>query len=216
MKEACKLLDYNYDKLRKKWNTILILGFLGTIFLYVILHEIFVIIFFFLMYLYVQNDQQYIRNYARKLKLQKQQEFVNFVAYITIFLENKFNVYQSLKICIPYLDKSLQKDIETFVQQIDVDKTIIPYINIAENIGTSLIMQMMVMLYQININGFDAKYLHKFPYLIDKAYDLLTKEKIQHKKNEMGIYAMVPIISLLIMVFIMVFQIIGMVGGVVV
>ena len=45
---------------------------------------------------------------------------------------------------------------------------------------------------------------------------MLTKEKIQYKKNEMGIYAMIPIISLLIMVFIMVFQIIGMVGGVVV
>ena len=45
---------------------------------------------------------------------------------------------------------------------------------------------------------------------------MLTTEKIQYKKNEMGIYAMIPIISLLIMVFIMVFQIIGMVGGVVV
>ena len=75
---------------------------------------------------------------------------------------------------------------------------------------------MMVMLYQINTNGYDAKYFHKFPYLIDKAHDLLTKEKIQQKKSEMGIYAMIPIISLLIIVFIMVFQIIGMVGGVVV
>ena len=39
---------------------------------------------------------------------------------------------------------------------------------------------------------------------VEKAYDMLTKEKIQYKKNEMGIYAMIPIISLLIMVFIMV------------
>ena len=91
-----------------------------------------------------------------------------------------------------------------------------PYVKVAENIGTSLIMQMMVMLYQINVSGYDVKYLHKFPYLIDKAYDLLTQEKIQQKKSEMGIYAMIPIISLLIVVFIMVFQIIGMVGGVVV
>ena len=216
MRKMCESLDLNYDKLRKKWNFLLIVGLVGVIGLYIILQEIFVVIFFFIMYFYVQSDKQSIITQARKLKLLKQQEFVNFVSYITIFLENKFNVYQTLKICIPYLDNCMQKDVEKFVDEIDNDKTIFPYVNIAEKIGTSLIMQMMVMLYQININGYDAKYLHKFPYLIDKAYDMLTKEKIQYKKNEMGIYAMIPIISLLIMVFIMVFQIIGMVGGVVV
>ena len=214
MKEACKVLELDYNKLKKKWNFILLIGVIGTLFLYLILKEMFVIIFFILMFLYQQSDQQNILKEARKLKLQKQQEFVNFISYITVFLENKFNVYQSLKICIPYLDKCLQKDVTNFVSSIDNDKTITPYVNVAESVGTSLIMQMMVMLYQINTSGYDAKYLHKFPYLIDKAYDLLTKEKIQSKKSEMGIYAMVPIISLLIIVFIMVFSIIGLVGGV--
>lgn len=216
MRKKCDLLGLDYDKLRKKWKFILIIGLVGTIFFYIILHEIFVVIFFFIMYFYVQSDKQNIITQARKIQLLKQQEFVNFVSYITIFLENKFNVYQATKICTPYLDKYLQKDVTKFIEEIDNDKTIFPYINIAEKIGTSLIMQMMVMLYQINVSGYDAKYLHKFPYLIDKAYDRLTKEKIQYKKNEMGLYAMVPIVSLLIMVFIMVFQIIGMVGGVVV
>ena len=146
MREMCESLDLNYDKLRKKWNFLLIVGLVGVIGLYIILQEIFVVIFFFIMYFYVQSDKQSIITQARKLKLLKQQEFVNFVSYITIFLENKFNVYQSLKICIPYLDNCMQKDVEKFVDEIDNDKTIFPYVNIAEKIGTSLIMQMMVML----------------------------------------------------------------------
>ena len=88
MRKMCESLDLNYDKLRKKWNFLLIVGLVGVIVLYIILQEIFVAIFFFIMYFYVQSDKQSIITQARKLKLLKQQEFVNFVSYITIFLEN--------------------------------------------------------------------------------------------------------------------------------
>ena len=85
MREMCESLDLNYDKLRKKWNFLLIVGLVGVIGLYIFLQEIFVVIFFFIMYFYVQSDKQSIITQARKLKLLKQQEFVNFVSYITIF-----------------------------------------------------------------------------------------------------------------------------------
>lgn len=214
MKEACKLLLLlDYNKLIKKWHFILIIGAVGTFIMYFFIRESYVCIFFMLAYIYEHIDRQNILSMANKYRLQKQQEFVNFASYLIIFLENKYNVYYAVKVCIPYLDKCLQSDIEEFLNQIDEDKTIMPYVSLAEKIGTSLVMQMMIMLYQMNVSGYDAKYLTKFPYLIEKAQDLLVKEKINKKRSEVGIYSMVPIIGLMVVVFVMVFSIIGMVGG---
>ena len=40
MRKMCESLDLNYDKLRKKWNFLLIVGLVGVIGLYIILQEI--------------------------------------------------------------------------------------------------------------------------------------------------------------------------------
>ncbi len=216
IKEACQLLLLDYNKFLKKRFFVLLIGIVSTIIMYFFINELYVCMFFVLAYLYNYFDKQNILSRADKYKFQKQCEFVNFTAYLIIFLENRFNVYHALKVCIPYLDKCLQNDIEMFINQIDDDKTIKPFVTLAEKIGTPLVMQIMIMIYQMNISGYDAKYLTKFPYLIEKAHDLLIKEKINKKRNEVEIFSMIPIVGLMIIVFVMVFSIIGMVGGTVV
>lgn len=213
MKEVCKILGIDYGKINKKWKKLYLISLLVFSIVYITISLKLSVIIFLLIYLYIQMDKQSYRVKAQKIKNIKYHEFINFISYITVFLENKFNVYQSLNICLPYINKYLQSDIELFIHEIDNDKSIVPYMNMGQKIDSPQINQIMMLLYQIDKSGSDPKYLNKFPYLLEKAYEINIKEKIMKKRNEMGIFSLIPLLSLLIIIFYMVFSIIGMVGG---
>lgn len=213
MKESVNILGLDWNKIKKRWKRIYLLSLIIFIFCCFAFPLKFSVFIFVLMLLYVEIEKKSYSSKVQKIKNIKQLEFINFISYITVFLENKFNVYQSLNICLPYINKYLRDDIELFIKEIDNDKSIIPYMNLAQKIETSQINQIMMLLYQIDKNGYDSKYLSKFPYLLDKANEINMKEKIMKKRNELGIFSLIPLLSLLIIIFYMVFSIIGMVGG---
>ena len=71
------------------------------------------------------------KNQEDKLIKEKEYEFANLLSYLLVFLDNNFNVYQSLQLSMNYCKECLVKDVEELISEIDLDKSIIPYQNFA-------------------------------------------------------------------------------------
>ena len=170
-----------------------------------------ILLLLYYLYLYYLNNKK--RKEIQKEKQDKEYEFANLVSYLLIFLENNFNVYQSLLLTMSYCKESLAKDIETLIEEIDFDKSIAPYQNFAKKFETNIIYQLVMMIYQLDINGYDVKYLHNFPLLIENIRQAKIENMIAIRKSNMSYLMVLPIISLLIVVFSLSFFILTLIGG---
>ena len=151
----------------------------------------------------------------KKEKEDKEYEFANLVSYLLIFLENNFNVYQALLLTTSYCNDSLSSDIEKLIEEIDYDKSIVPYQNFAQKFETNIIYQLVMMIYQLDINGYDVKYLHNFPLLIENIRQAKIENMIAIRKTNMSYLTVLPIISLLVVVFTLSLLILTMMGGII-
>lgn len=158
-------------------------------------------------------------NYENKKKIyifkEKEYEFSNLLSYLLVFLENNFNVYQSLQIAMNYCKEILREDIEVLLNEIDLDKTIIPYQNFANKFDSTIVYQVVMMIYQLDINGYDAKYLNNFPSLIDNLKQARIENIINARKMNMSFMTVIPIVALMMVVFSLVFFILINLGGII-
>ena len=163
--------------------------------------------------LYFIKKNETIKN-NKKLMENKEYEFANMLSYLLVFLNNNFNVYQSLKMCTSFTKDILVDDIEKLINEIDEDTSIIPYQNFASNFNSSIIYQVVMMIYQLDINGYDPKYLANFPSLINNLKQSKIENMINSRKMDMSFLTITPIISLLLVVFAFVFFILFSFGGI--
>ena len=187
-----------------------------SIIVYFVFHDLKYSIILLLLYLgfiyYMNNKKQ---KEIKKEKEDKEYEFANLVSYLLIFLENNFNVYQALLLTTSYCNDSLSSDIEKLIEEIDYDKSIVPYQNFAQKFETNIIYQLVMMIYQLDINGYDVKYLHNFPLLIENIRQAKIENMIAIRKTNMSYLTVLPIISLLVVVFTLSLLILTMMGGII-
>lgn len=187
-----------------------------SIIVYFVFHDLKYSIILLLLYLgfiyYMNNKKQ---KEIKKEKEDKEYEFANLVSYLLIFLENNFNVYQALLLTTSYCNDSLSSDIEKLIEEIDYDKSIVPYQNFAQKFETNIIYQLVMMIYQLDINGYDVKYLHNFPLLIENIRQAKIENMIAIRKTNMSYLTVLPIISLLVAVFTLSLLILTMMGGII-
>ena len=187
-----------------------------SIIVFFVFHDLKYSIILLLLYLgfiyYMNNKKQ---KEIKKEKEDKEYEFANLVSYLLIFLENNFNVYQALLLTTSYCNDSLSSDIEKLIEEIDYDKSIVPYQNFAQKFETNIIYQLVMMIYQLDINGYDVKYLHNFPLLIENIRQAKIENMISIRKTNMSYLTVLPIISLLVVVFTLSLLILTMMGGII-
>lgn len=159
------------------------------------------------------NKSSIEKKKMKELKKEKEYEFANLLSYLLVFLENNFNVYQSLKMAMGYCKEYLANDIEKLLNEIDLDKSIVPYQNFANQFDSVIVYQVVMMIYQLDINGYDAKYLNNFPSLIENMKQAKIESIINARKMNMSFLTIVPIVALLIVVFSLVFFILVHIGG---
>ena len=199
--------------MKRKWLVLLCVIGLGLI-LYLIFRKIIlsfgVILLYLVLELYIKSNE---KNKKDKLIKEKEYEFSNLLSYLLVFLDNNFNVYQALQLSMGYCKECLVKDVETLINEIDLDKSIIPYQNFAKQFNSNVIYQIVMMIYQLDINGYDSKYLASFPSLIASLKQARIDSIIQARKMNMSFMTIIPLLSLLIIVFSLVIYILSMIGG---
>ncbi|MCQ2802927.1 MAG: hypothetical protein MJ225_04610 [Bacilli bacterium] len=111
-------------------------------------------------------------------------ELISLLSYLEIFITNKNNVYTSFKMLIPYCSTFMNETINSFLIQVDNDKTVSPYINFAAKFKTKIIESLMLSIYQMVDNGENDKQFDEFNALFsDISKDFYISKVEEHKRS---------------------------------
>ena len=80
-------------------------------------------------------------------------ELISLLSYFELFISNKNNVYTSFRLLLPYCSGFMDEAISSMLNQIDLDKSVGPFINFAQKFNSHLIESLMLSIYQMIDNG---------------------------------------------------------------
>lgn len=126
------------------------------------------------------------KSMERKQKQEDLMEFVNLFTFFRIYLKNGFGVYTSLKEIASFANQSLKEKLEKLIQDIDVDKSITPFINFAHHFDELIVEEMMISIYQMIDDGSDSNYLIQFELIFDKFSELLHSGELNSKDKTLS------------------------------
>ena len=133
-------------------------------------------------------DYLLISRYKDKKNLmlkKREDELIAIISYFEIYLQNKNNVYQSFNLLIPFCSPWMKDKIETFLREIDKDKTVQPFINFANNFKQLASHSLMLSIYQMVGQGETTDQLKQFNVIYDELARNRNKEMIEQKERSL-------------------------------
>ena len=122
-------------------------------------------------------------------------QLISLLSYFEIFISNGNNVYTSFKMLLPYAGLFVQDAINSMLMQIDVDKTIGPYINFSSKFNNRTIESLMLSIYQMVDNGENSIELSEFNLLFNNIKEKHFDEMIESHKKGLDIFNSFPLIG---------------------
>lgn len=118
-----------------------------------------------------------------KILTNRDEEFIDLINNFQSFIENNNNVYSSFEKCIKYSSPYMREKIENFLKQIDIDKSVKPFIDFGNEFRLSLARNIMLTIYQMIDEGEDNLHLNQFETLFS---DLLRghQDSLKAKKEK--------------------------------
>ena len=161
-----------------------------------------------LIYFYVSR----YKTMESKMEQDHINELISVLSYFEIFLSNGNNVYNSFRMLIPYCSDYLKDVIELLINQIDVDKTVGPYINFANKFDSRIVDSLMLSIYQMVDNGENLMEMTEFDLLFNNVKNKYQEELIDNKKKALDSLNSFPLIgagAITIMLSICIISLIG-------
>lgn len=140
----------------------------------------------------------YLSRYSsleRKQEKERVDQFVSLISYFEIFISNGHNVYTSFKMLLDYCDSFLNEAITNLLNQIDVDKTVGPYITFASKFNDHIVESLMLSIYQMVDNGEGAMNLNEFDILFNNIKEKYQEDLIENKKKSLESLNSFPLIG---------------------
>ena len=196
LKERIAALGLSYQKEMTILFAIVVLS-VGLAFLsFLFLKQIYVSIFIglgglLLAYFYLSRYS----SLEKKLEKEHIDQLISLLSYFEIFISNGNNVYTSLKMLLPYSDEFLYEAISSMLSQIDVDKTIGPYINFASKFNNRTIESLMLSIYQMVDNGESVIELSEFDILFNNIKEKHFDELIDSHAKSLDLFNSFPLIG---------------------
>ena len=124
------------------------------------------------------------KDLVRKMEEKHNTEFISLLSYFEIFISNHNNVYRSFEMLIPYSSDWMNERLEKMLQEIDLDKSVNPYVRFAKNFSYLVIENVMISIYQMTEQGENDYSLMQFDHIFSSLNDALMTNKIAvHEKN---------------------------------
>ena len=139
-------------------------------------------------------------------------EFANIFTFFRIFLKNGLDVYNALKNTAEFANPSLKELLEKLIQDIDLDKSITPFIEFSHNFDELIVEEMMVSIYQMIEDGSDSNYLTQFELIFDKFSDILHHNEIELKDRALASLTSSSIIGSAYLIIIIAVGVINLLG----
>lgn len=148
---------------------------------------------------------------ARRKKLEL--EFIEVFSYLRIYLSNKENVYRSLKQASEYTSIEMKKEINNFLEKIDNDKTIMPFIEFGNIFHNKVIEEVMISLYQMIDGGFTETYLNQFISLFDNFKNRYLQDDLTNRYKKMDLFTTLSLFGSGFIMMIMLLVVMNIIGG---
>lgn len=157
----------------------------------------------------------YFARYGTKIDQQKVldlQEFTNLFSYFKIYIHNGFSVYSALKEIEQFANESLKKQLKTLIEEIDLDKSIEPFIRFAKNFDEVIVEEMMLTIYQMIDDGVNSDHLLQFEMIYDKFSDLMYQKNLKRKDSKLGTLSSSSLIATCYLMIVLTVGIISVIG----
>ena len=183
-KELLKIILINTALLM---GTILVYLFLDNLIYAVMLFIGLCLLDFFLLTRYSDKKQTILKN--------RENEFVAIISYFEVYIQNNNNVYQSFAQLIPYCSDWMKEKIETMLSEIDIDKTVQPFINFANNFQQLSSHSLMLSIYQMIDQGENSEQLLQFNVIFDELSKNRNKEMVNQQDRALSNMSTFPLIG---------------------
>lgn len=157
----------------------------------------------------------YFARYGSKIDKQKAldlEEFTNLFSYFKIYIHNGFSVYSALKEIEQFANESLKKQLKTLIEEIDLDKSIEPFIRFAKNFDEVVVEEMMLTIYQMVDDGVNSDHLLQFEMIYDKFSDLMYQKNLKRKDSKLGTLSSSSLIATCYLMIVLTVGIISVIG----
>ena len=130
----------------------------------------------------------YISRYSSLEKRREKEhtdELISLLSYFEIFISNGNNVYTSFKLLLPYCSVFMEDAINLFLNQVDVDKSVGPYINFASKFSNHTIESLMLSIYQMVDSGENISQFSEFDLLFSNIRNKFQDDLLEEKKRSL-------------------------------
>ena len=163
-------------------------------------------------------DLLFLTRYSKQIdnkNIENLQEFAVIFGYFRIFLHNGYSVYSALKELLNFANPELKKNIEELISDIDVDKSVQPFVKFGEKFNEIIVKEMMISIYQMIDDGENSDYLVQFELIFDKFSDLLKEKYLRAKNSKLGTLANAPLIGASFLIIVLTIGVISILGEVI-
>lgn len=151
-------------------------------------------------------------NKKAKILHDRDDEFISVINYFQTFVLNKNNVYQSFKKLLDYSSYWMKERIEKFLEDIDIDKSVKPFIDFSNNFQMGIVKNIMLSIYQMVDEGEDQKHLIQFETLFLQLNRQHSEEIRDKKTKSLTALSAFPMVGAMMITLLLSFSIIAVVG----
>ena len=170
----------------------------------------------FVLFLLVMLDYFFLSRYSGLLKLQNDQlinEFVSLLPFFKTYLRNNYSIYQSLKELTTFASDQLKERMDKLIENIDVDKSITPFISFAKTFNSTSIEQLMISIYQMIDEGNDSPYLLQFETIFLKLRNDMYDSIIEKRGKDLTNMTIFPLVGSALLIVMISFGVMEVIGG---
>lgn len=215
MKIDKMFLDIGLSPKKEKAKLIIVncvLIFAGAITYFFLKHWIVIAISFGLLSIF--NFYLFNSYSAKKERLLKErnEEFISNLTFFQSFISVGLNVYNSFSKLKEFSSPWMQEKLSLFLESVDNDKSIHPYIDFSNNFTMGSVKTVMLSIYQMIDEGQNSLQLNQFMYLFQSLKETQLVELKDKHKSSLSNLTVFPLIGAGFIVVILAISIISGVG----
>lgn len=162
-------------------------------------------------YLFITSPKKKVQDEKDALS----QEFIRVFSYFSIYIKNGYPVYNAIEEVIQFATPSMAEKLTNLLRGIDKDKTVRPYMEFGDELGTLECKQVLISIYRMSIEGGDASYINQFNFLFTSLLQNERKQEVKRLDKKLATGSYFPLVGSALTMIMITVGIINIMGGIV-